>query len=202
MLITNGSRRSEFDVRSHASSAAVIDDPKARSSLTSCTCTRIPLMVQSLERDAQGLPPPRPGGFLSPESIDGVPIMLSSACVQIDLVDAQEALSLPEIADGPEEQDHRKGKVGLEKILRGGQVAGKGRGDCDEELSREGDEDEEEAEPRAVHAADGLEGDFIERAAGGSPRVAEPDVGLWGMSVWGVWKATQGPNLRRRSSPR
>ena len=105
--------------------------------------------------------------------------MLTHASIKVDLIEFQEALSLPQISDGPEQQHHREGEVSLEEVLGGTKLGGEGRSDGDEELCREGDENQEEADIGARHAEDVLEGDVVEGAALPVPCLAEANVSLF-----------------------
>lgn len=58
-----------------------------------------------------------PGRNLSTIRVDGVPVELTASSVNIHLVCAQPATSLPEVADDPEEEDDGKGEVQLEEAL-------------------------------------------------------------------------------------
>ena len=104
--------------------------------------------------------------------------MVTHATVKVNLIELQEALSLPQISNRPEQQHHREGEVGLEEVFGGTQLGGEGRGDGDEELRREGDEDQDEANPGARDAEDVPEGDVVEGAALALPCLAEADVSL------------------------
>ncbi len=103
--------------------------------------------------------------------------MLSGASIKVNLIQLQGSLSPHEISDSPEEQHDWQRKVGLEEVLGITQVAREWWANGDEELGCHRDEDEEEAEPGAVDATDGLEGNLIEGAALFSPGCAEADVG-------------------------
>lgn len=46
-----------------------------------------------------------------------LPVNLSPPSVDVDIAYADPTLSLPEVTTGPEEQDHGKGKVGLEETF-------------------------------------------------------------------------------------
>lgn len=52
--------------------------------------------------------------------VDLVPVVFTTSGINIDLVKPKETLSLPEIADSPEEEDNREGKIGLEELLGSG----------------------------------------------------------------------------------
>lgn len=84
-----------------------------------------------------------PGGAPGSVGIDGFPIMLTTTGIKINLVELKEALALPQVADGPEEEDDGKSEVGLEETLGIVEVVSKGRRDGAVELSCEGDEDKE-----------------------------------------------------------
>lgn len=50
-------------------------------------------------------------------SLDFVPVQLAATGVDIDLGSTQPTLALPEIADGPEEENNGSGKILLEEAL-------------------------------------------------------------------------------------
>ncbi len=111
-------------------------------------------------------------------SMDPLPIMLAHASVEIDLVKLQEALSLPQISDSPEQQYHREGEVSLEEVLCGAKLAGEGRSDGYEELSGQRNEDECQSDIGTCHTKDVLEGNVVERSALSMPCLSEADVSL------------------------
>jgi hypothetical protein len=138
--------------------------------------------------------------------VDRIPINLPPSCIKINLIEFQKSLSLPEISDSPEEQHDRQCQVGLEEIFSSSQLGGERRCNGDEELRRGGDEDEEEAEPGAVDAANGLEGDFVDGAAGVFPCGTEADMCLWELvKKQSTWRSNVAASpkgyLQRRWNP-
>jgi hypothetical protein len=111
-------------------------------------------------------------------SIDSFPIVLTSTSVKVNLVEFQEALSLPKISDSPEQQYDGEGEISLEEVLCGGKLGGEGRSNGHEELSDERYEHKDQSDPGACHTEDVLEGDVVERSALSMPCLSESDVCL------------------------
>jgi hypothetical protein len=65
----------------------------------------------------EGTPPRRPGLDLLLFGADEFPVVLPPARVNIDLVGAEPAGPLPEVADDPEEDHDGEGEVNLEEGL-------------------------------------------------------------------------------------
>ena len=70
----------------------------------------------------QGALPHWPAGNLRTVRVDNIPIELTTASVNVHLVRAQPAASLPEVANDPEEEDDGEGEVDLEEALGGVQA--------------------------------------------------------------------------------
>ena len=104
--------------------------------------------------------------------------MLTTAGIEVDVGDADESLSLPDVADDPEEEDDREGEVGLEEALGIVQVACEWRSNGHEELRSQCDENEEETDPGSGDTEDGVERDVVEGAALVLPCGSESDVSL------------------------
>ena len=122
--------------------------------------------------------PPPPRGLSSdpgPVSIDVLPVQLSPSSIDIDLAGPQPGLALPEIANGPEQHDHRKGQVALEETLSSADPSANGR-DSSIELSDEDEEDDEKTEIRTIDTADGLERNLIKGMPVVRPSFAEADM--------------------------
>ena len=62
-------------------------------------------------------PPDRPSGQLGLVSIDGVPVVLTTAGVNIDVVNRQPLAALPDEAADPEDDDNGEGEVLNEEAL-------------------------------------------------------------------------------------
>lgn len=122
--------------------------------------------------------PERPGCPFRLELVDGFPIVLSAASVDIDLLESEPTLSLPQITATPEEKHDRQGQVRLEESVCIVELGCTGRSDGDVELGCERDEDEEEASPGACDTKDMLEGNLVDGVAMGFPSCSEPDVCL------------------------
>ena len=144
-----------------------------------------------------------PGGTSSAVGIDGFPVMLSATGIKVDLVELKEALTLPDVADSPEKEDHGKSEVGLEETLGIVEVAGKGGSDGAVELSGKGDEDEENTQPGAIDTENGLEWNVIERATLAVPCLSETDMCLLQLLAHLRQKPfTDGCDLPNRWNPR
>lgn len=109
--------------------------------------------------------------------------MLTTAGVEIDLVDSDEALALPDVTNDPEEEDDGQSEIGFEEALSVVQIAGERRSNGHEELRCQCNEDEEETDPRAGDAEESFEGNIIERTSLVFPCLSEADVCLFTMSV-------------------
>lgn len=163
------------------------------------------MISKGLDEDRVEDPFPRwHGRQLGAVGVDGVPVELAAADVDVDVASAQPGLALPCKADEPEEYDDGEGEVRLEEAL-GIVEAALGRADGDVELlcSRGSDgclrvkERRERAQPAigwvtylsnqyehnqrkakiaAVDASDGLEWDFFDCVAVEGPSTAESDV--------------------------
>lgn len=125
----------------------------------------------------QGSPPSWIVRDLLSVGIDCLPIVVTSARVQVDLIKLQETFSLPEVPTSPEEENDRQGQVCLEEALSVVEIGREWWCNGDEELSGERDEDQEQPEPGPSGAEKSLEWNLIERSALSSPRLSEPDVG-------------------------
>lgn len=55
--------------------------------------------------------PSGPCGHLGSERVDLLPVMLTTTSIDINLVNRDPTLSLPDISDGPEEENNGKGQV-------------------------------------------------------------------------------------------
>ena len=135
--------------------------------LTSCIYYLEQVMHQAL--------PSRTVGKLRTVSIDGVPIMLTTTSIQIDLTDLPPTLSLPDISDDVEEDDDRQGQVGLEEALSGTKRS-IDVGNSGVELCNENDDNEDKSEPGSPDAKDVLERDFVESVAVVLPGLSETDM--------------------------
>lgn len=71
--------------------------------------------------------PSGPCSHLGPELVDLVPVMLTTTSVDINLVNRQPTLSLPDISDGPEEEDNGESQVGHEEAFNSAHT-GRARG--------------------------------------------------------------------------
>jgi hypothetical protein len=131
-------------------------------------------------------------------SIDLLPVMLATTCINIDLVSLQPTLTLPYVASSPEEQNDRKGEVALEEALgivkplpnwRNSHIKLK---DCCQQtaltvgckdkhvrfyLCNKDQRDEKQAEVRSVDTSHGLEWELVKSVAMVSPSLSEADVG-------------------------
>lgn len=67
--------------------------------------------------------------------------MLTAASVEVDLVESDPALALPDVSNNPEEEHDREGEIGLEKPFGIVEIAGEGRSDGNEKLRCQCDED-------------------------------------------------------------
>lgn len=94
-----------------------------------------------LEDGRERASPGRPGCDLAPVGIDGIPVMLTAAGVEVDLVEFDPALALPDVSDNPKEEDDREGEIGLEKAFGVIEIAGEWRSDGNEKLRCQCDED-------------------------------------------------------------
>lgn len=65
----------------------------------------------------QHAPPLGPRSNFGTVSVDGIPVKLTTARVDIHLVDAEPASALPGEADDPEDDDAEQGKLALEEAL-------------------------------------------------------------------------------------
>ena len=88
-----------------------------------------------LEDLVQGTSPGRPGSLLGALRIDVVPVELPPASVDVDLVQLEPSLALPEVSADPEEDDDEEGKVAVEEVVSGTDLGAKG-GDGSVELER------------------------------------------------------------------
>ena len=79
--------------------------------------------------------------------VDLIPVMLTTSDIDIDLVEAEETLSLPDVTAGPEEEYDREGEVCLEELLGRSVLVAEGWDDGGDELGDEGDNDESQADP-------------------------------------------------------
>jgi hypothetical protein len=79
--------------------------------------------------------PSRPCGLLGTLGVDVVPVKLSPAGVEINLVDAEPSLPLPDVSADPEETDNEEGEVTVEEFVGGSDLLAKGR-DGDVELRK------------------------------------------------------------------
>lgn len=61
--------------------------------------------------------PRRHGRELGAVRVDGVPVELAAADVDVDVARAQPGLALPDEADEPEKDDYGEGEVRLEEAL-------------------------------------------------------------------------------------
>ena len=118
----------------------------------------------------------RHGGNASALLVDLVPRELAAAGIDIDVGEREPALTLPEEANRPEEEDDGEGKVRHEEALGIVEAAGDGA-DGNEELGDEDEEDEEETEVGAVDTTDSLEGNLVSGVSVVGPGRAEADVG-------------------------
>lgn len=133
----------------------------------------------SLPDSSESASPHRVAGDLASVGIDCLPVMLTTAGVEVDLVDADEALSLPDVPNGPEEEDDRERKIGLEEALGVVQVAREWRSNGHEELRCQCNENEEETDIRSGDTEDRLERNFVESAALVLPCLSESDMCLF-----------------------
>ena len=135
--------------------------------LTSCIYYLKQVMHEAL--------PGRTVGKLRTVSIDGVPVMLTTTNIQVNLTDLSPTLSLPDISDDVEENHNRHGQVGLEEALsrteRSIDVCHSGI-----ELCNENNDNEDKSEPRSINTKDVLEGDFVESVAVVLPGLSEADM--------------------------
>ena len=135
--------------------------------LTSCIYYLKQVMHEAL--------PGRAVGKLRTVSIDGVPIMLTTTSIQINLTDLPPSLSLPDISDNVEQNYNRHSQIGLEEALSGTErsidVSHSGI-----ELCNENDHNENKSDPRSPNAKDVLEGDFVKSVAVVLPGLSEPDM--------------------------
>lgn len=76
-----------------------------------------PTVAILLHNLVEGAAPGRPCGNLGTVGVNLVPVMLTSASIDVNLVDGEPAGSLPEPADSPEKEHDRKCKVRLEEAL-------------------------------------------------------------------------------------
>lgn len=105
------------------------------------------LSTRCLKDSRESASPCRPACNLASVGVDGIPIMLTAASVEIDVGKSDPAFALPDIADSPEEEDDGESEIGLEETFSIVKVAGERRSDSDEELCCQGDDDEEDADP-------------------------------------------------------
>jgi hypothetical protein len=131
----------------------------------------------SLPPLVEDLAPLGPRGDLSAVGVDGIPVVLTQASVQINLVNSQELGALPEEASDPENKDDRDRQDVLQDTL--GTVGGATNRDGSVvALSSQDNDAKGEAHVRTVDTADGLEGDLIKTATLGLPGSAETNVAL------------------------
>jgi hypothetical protein len=104
--------------------------------------------------------------------------MLPPPRININLFNLEEPLPLPQIPTSPEEQHDWESKARLEENLGVASSRLPRRGYSDEDLCDERDAYEEETQPGAPDAADGMEGDFVEATAVVFPGGPEANVGL------------------------
>lgn len=77
----------------------------------------MPFPFTTLEGVMKESSPSWPRGNLGSVGVDFIPVQLSTASIDIHLLSPKPASSLPQVADHPEEQDNREGKVRLEEAL-------------------------------------------------------------------------------------
>ena len=119
--------------------------------------------------------PGRTIGKLRTISIDGVPIMLTTTSIQVNLTDLSPTLSLPDISDNVEQNHNRHSQVGLEEALSGTERS-IDVSHSSIELCNKNDDNEGKSEPRSPNAKDVLEGNFIESVAVVLPGLSEADM--------------------------
>lgn len=104
--------------------------------------------------------------------------MLTTTSVEIDLVELKETFSLPEVTDSPEEQDDGESEISLEETFGVVELTGERWSNGAEELSSQGNEDEENSDIGTSNSKDGLEWNVIEGSALAVPCLSESDVCL------------------------
>lgn len=94
------------------------------------------MQSQARLKDYMQQPPPsRHSSQPGPLGVDLLPVDRPAARIDVDLVNAEPPLAFPEVAAGPEEEDHRESEVYLEETFGVVEAAVDGA-DCDEELVR------------------------------------------------------------------
>lgn len=100
-------------------------------SLSTSLCTRKPHLEDVLD----GTLPRRHGSRLCALGVDVVPVKLSPASVDIDLVEREPSLALPEVTADPEEANDEEGEVRVEELVCSANLLPRRR-DSDVELCR------------------------------------------------------------------
>jgi len=125
------------------------------------------------------------GGNLGAIGVDLVPVVLPETSVEVDLVNAQPTVTLPEVAGDPEEQDDGDSKKLLDNVLgvlrRSAGVPGGVGSRVDGGDQNQGAESKTNV--GANDTTSGLEGDAVQGATLASPGSAEANVGLEIVSI-------------------
>jgi hypothetical protein len=167
--------------------------PPASESAQKPTRTTVQPTIKVINRSeelAGDSPPLGPLGVGGTLRVDGVPVDLATARVDVDLRKSLPGRTLPDPADEVEEQHDEDGEVGLEEALGVERVDGgvelenivsDGAGRkfimTKAYLSDEDDDDQAQSDPGSGHAEDGGEGDLVNGVAMVLPGVPEADVG-------------------------
>ena len=107
-----------------------------------------------------------------------LPVNLTAASVNIDLIEGQEGRALPDVTNNPEEDDDGEGKAGLEETLGVVGLATVQRGeDGHVHLGNEYQYGHTETNPGSSNTESSLERDLVKSVALSLPGSAETDVG-------------------------
>lgn len=82
---------------------------------------------QTLEEPVEGASPSWVRSLLSTVCVNVVPIEIPPATIDIDLIDGEPALTLPEVSADPEEADDEESKVPVEEVFCGADLGANGR---------------------------------------------------------------------------
>ncbi|KAI6768730.1 hypothetical protein HG531_010919 [Fusarium graminearum] len=98
--------------------------------------------------------------------------------IDIDFVDRDPSLALPEVSDSPEDQDNRESKVRDEETLDGAHTTGSWRGNNGNiELSDKDENDQSKTKVRASDTKGGLERNLVQSVTLSGPSLTETNVG-------------------------